>query len=40
MLFRHLFDARDIAIGLALIIGAGLLFRDDRRRKRRAAGGG
>lgn len=38
MLFRHLFDARDVAIGLALIIGAGLLFRDDRRRKRRAAG--
>ncbi len=38
MLFRHMFDARDAAIGLALLAVAALLFRNDRRRKRRAAG--
>ncbi len=39
MLLRHLFDPRDVAIGLVLLVGAVLLFRDDRRRKRRATGG-
>ncbi|MET0269557.1 MAG: hypothetical protein ABW173_03920 [Sphingomonas sp.] len=38
MLFRHMFDLRDSAIGLALLAAAALLFRDDWRRKRRATG--